>query len=137
MLTRDQLDALYHTATGNGPSRDRPILWAAETLEVSRRTVTRWVAGETSPTTRQLVRLRVAARAAELGREGWWTALRSLLARDLEEPVRDRLEDELARARRDEALFQRGHPGGEFAVRDQLPGSPRAHMYHNRGRRRR
>ncbi len=79
-MTREELDELYHAATGNGPSRDRPVTWAAETLDVSRRTVARWISGETSPTARQITRLRIAARAGELGRAreagGWPARLR-------------------------------------------------------------
>ncbi len=67
-MTRDELDALYHAATGNGPSRERPITWGAEALEVDRRTVSRWLAGETRPTPRQVAQLRVAARAAGIRR---------------------------------------------------------------------
>lgn len=123
-LTREALAEFYHRATGNGPSRSREVLWCAETLEVDRRTISRKLAGETTLTERELVRLRVAARAAEIRRSrasesGWLSPLRAWwTARAAERAIAEAaIESLMTRVIANRELDR--HGGSE---RDQLPG---------------
>lgn len=98
----------------------------------------RWLAGDTRPSARMLVRLRIAARIGAAGRErnaggGWWARLRAFFERlNLEDGALVQMQEDAERARRIEREFRDGHPGGDFEGRDMLPGSPRAHLYGRR-----
>lgn len=120
-LTREELAALAEAA-GAG---DRPVAWAAELAGVSRRTISRWLSGGTTPSRSDLARLRVRAsiaarvRALRAERAGllagagrWWKG--KLLLRRIRWAAYDRL---ITQAISNLEMDRAGPP-----ERDRLPG---------------
>lgn len=121
MLTvnlKKDLEALYRSASGNATGRGA-VRWASETLEVSRRTVERWLAGETRPAAGQIERLRVVAGVAErarkirsdrLARRGPWRRLSQWLGSGFKDEVTEaadrRAEERAAAQTRANQAFQ-------------------------------
>lgn len=108
------LDALFRTAMGNGTGRGG-ISWAAERLGVARKSVQRWVAGETTPTNAQLLRLQVASdveararriRADRMADRGYWRQVSAWLGGGIFEDVDQALEAHAAEQTRANRPFQ-------------------------------
>jgi hypothetical protein len=96
-FNRVELGRLYRATTGSATSRGA-IEWAAGVIEVSRRTVERWLAGDGHPSSAQLARLHLAAdiaararriRASRESGRGLWSRLRAWLDRPTVEAAVD------------------------------------------------
>lgn len=113
-----EIESLYVRASGSGTVRGA-VSWAAERLGISRKTVQRWVAGETRPRAEQLERIRAAAavderarriRAARLARRGPWRRLSrwldSRFLDDVTESANRRADERAAAQTRANQTFQ-------------------------------
>ena len=68
ILEKKELADLYRSATGSGTGRGA-VAWASESLGVDRKTIQRWLAGDTFPAQGQLTRLRLIAAVDARSRE--------------------------------------------------------------------
>ena len=90
ILGKKDLADLYKRATGNGTGRGA-VIWASDHLGVDRKTIRRWLAGDTFPAQGQLNRLRIIAavdarsreiRDDRLARRGIWRRITELFGSD-------------------------------------------------------